>query len=107
MLTLIYIVLAVVGGGYVAVALAIGQLFDTDAALAADRHDGLPSGFHFPFFSATALATLGGSVGAIGLIAKLGAAMPDAVSLLVALPGGLVFSYIVTYVAWRLAGPHR
>jgi membrane protein implicated in regulation of membrane protease activity len=104
MLTLTYIVLAVVGCGYVAVAMAIGQLFDTDGGLA-DGAD--PSGlgqaaFHFPFFSPSALATLCGSVGAIGLIAIFGGGLSDRASLLIALPGGMLFTYIVTYAAWRL-----
>ena len=44
-----------------------------------------------------------GAVGAFGLIAHLRASRPRTpTSLLVALPAGFVFTYVVTYVAWRV-----
>jgi membrane protein implicated in regulation of membrane protease activity len=98
MLTITYIVLAVAGCGAVALALALGHLFD-DGSLG---HDGVDGGFHFPFLSPTALAALAGAVGACGLIAQFGFRLSDSASLLVALPGGFVFSYLVTYLAWRV-----
>ncbi len=98
MLTITYLVLAVAGCGYVAVALVLGQLFDGDG-LGGDADAG---GFHFPLFSPAAIATLCGAVGAFGLIGQFGFRLSDSTSLLVALPAALVFTYIVTFVAWRL-----
>jgi membrane protein implicated in regulation of membrane protease activity len=94
MLTLTYIILAVAGCGYVLVALALGQVFD-DAG-AADGE------FHFPLLSPSGLATLAGSLGAFGLIAKYGLTLTDGISLIVALPLALIFSYAATYAAWRV-----
>jgi membrane protein implicated in regulation of membrane protease activity len=102
MLTLTYIVLAVVGCGYVAIALALGQAFDVAGDVDAGIGDAHHGAFHFPFFSPTALATLSGAIGALGLIAQFGFSLPPSRSLLVALPGGVIFTYVVTYVGWRL-----
>ena len=100
MLTITYIVLAAVGCGVVALSLVLGSLFDGDGAF--DSHGGLDAGFHFPFLSPTALAALAGGVGAFGLIALYGFNASDTVSLLVALPAGIGFSYAATYAAWRV-----
>jgi membrane protein implicated in regulation of membrane protease activity len=94
MLTLTYIALAVVGCGYVLVALALGQMLDGDA--------GADGSFHFPLLSPSGLATLAGSIGAFGLIAQFAFGLPDWPSVLVAVPLGLVFSYAATYAAWRI-----
>jgi membrane protein implicated in regulation of membrane protease activity len=99
MLTLTYIILAVVGCGVVALTIALGSLFHGDGLF---DHGGVDAGFHFPFLSPTALAALAGAVGAFGLIAIYGFQASEATSLLVALPAGLVFTYVVTYVAWRV-----
>jgi membrane protein implicated in regulation of membrane protease activity len=93
MLTLTYIALAVVGCGYVLVALALGQVFDGDGA------DGE---FHFPLLSPSGLATLAGSLGAFGLIAQFGFGAADWTSVMVAVPLALAFSYAATYTAWRV-----
>ena len=100
MLTLTYIILAVVGCGVVALAIALGSVFDGHGLF--DHHGGIDAGFHFPFLSPTALAALAGAVGAFGLIAIYGFQASEATSLLVALPAGLVFTYLVTYAAWRV-----
>lgn len=94
MLTLAYIALAVLGCGYVLVALALGQILDGDA--------GADGTFHFPLLSPSGLATLAGSLGAFGLIAKFGFFLPDWPSVMVAVPLALVFSYAATYAAWRI-----
>jgi membrane protein implicated in regulation of membrane protease activity len=94
MLTLTYIVLAIAGCGYVLVALVLGQLFDGDIVGGDD--------FEFPLLSPSTLATLAGSLGAFGLIAKYGPGTSDTVSLIVALPAALGFTYAATYAAWRL-----
>ena len=101
MLTLTYSVLAIVGCGAVGLALALGHHFDGDGGLG-HGHGGVDAGFHFPFLSPTALAALGGAVGACGLIAQFGLRVSDTASLFVALPGGFVFTYVVSYVAWRV-----
>jgi membrane protein implicated in regulation of membrane protease activity len=100
MLTLTYIVLAAVGCGVVALTIVMGSVFDGHGMF--DHHGGIDTGFHFPFLSPTALAALAGAIGAIGLIALYGFHASDATSLLVALPAGFVFTYAVTYVAWRV-----
>jgi membrane protein implicated in regulation of membrane protease activity len=100
MLTLTYVILAVVGCGVVALTIALGTVFDGDGLFGHDG--GIDAGFHFPFLSPTALAALAGAVGAVGLIAMYGFQASDATSLLVAVPAGFVFTYVVTYVAWRL-----
>lgn len=133
MLVLTYIALAVLGAGYVLVALLLGHLSDFgsqdaggdgggDAGGAdASGHGGGDYGidhsghghaaagagtaaaFHFPFFSPLALATLAGAIGGLGLVARFGMKISDGQSLLVAFPGALVITYVVTWVAWRLA----
>jgi membrane protein implicated in regulation of membrane protease activity len=100
MLTLTYIILAAVGCGVVALTIALGSALDGHGLF--DHHGGIDAGFHFPFLSPTALAALAGAVGAFGLIALYGFQTSDATSLLVALPAGFVFTYAVTYVAWRV-----
>jgi membrane protein implicated in regulation of membrane protease activity len=100
MLTLTYIILAAVGCGVVALTIALGSVFDGHGLF--DHHGGIDAGFHFPFLSPTALAALAGAVGAFGLIALYGFDASEATSLLVALPAGFVFTYAITYVAWRL-----
>ena len=100
MLTLTYIILAVVGAGAILVSVALGGGADGDASLG--DHAGVDAGFHYPFFSPTALAALASAFGAFGLIAIYGFGASDATSLAVALPAGFVFSYAATYVAWRI-----
>ena len=58
--------------------------------------------FHFPFFSPLAVATIIGTTGAYGLIAKFGWHASDRGSLLFALPVALATAYAVTYIGWRL-----
>jgi membrane protein implicated in regulation of membrane protease activity len=94
MLTLTYIVLAVAGCGYVLVALALGQMVDSDGAA-----DG---SFHFPLLSPSGLATIAGSLGAFGLVAQFGLGLAPWPSVLVAVPLALVFSYLATWLAWRV-----
>lgn len=125
MLVLGYVVLATVGAGYVLVSMLLGHLADfgsTHAGAAGATHtasegygvdhsghgdatagDGGAASFQFPFFSPLALATLAAAVGGLGLIARFGFQLRDAKSLLVALPGALVITYLVTWAAWRLA----
>jgi membrane protein implicated in regulation of membrane protease activity len=99
MLTFTYIALAAVGCGVVGLAIVLGGLFDGDGLF---DHGGLDAGFHFPFFSPTALAALAGAVGAFGLIALYAFDASDATSLLIALPAGFVFTYAVTWGAVRV-----
>jgi membrane protein implicated in regulation of membrane protease activity len=58
--------------------------------------------FHFPFFSPLALAALFGSLGAYGVIARLGFGTGEGASLAFAVPAAVLTSYLVTYAAWRL-----
>ncbi|MCU0241618.1 MAG: hypothetical protein MUF51_04265, partial [Vicinamibacteria bacterium] len=58
--------------------------------------------FHFPFFSPLALATILGSTGAYGLIARHGLALRETLSLIVALPCALLTAYAATYIGWRV-----
>jgi membrane protein implicated in regulation of membrane protease activity len=97
MLTLTYIALAVVGCGYVAVALVLGQQVDGDGG--GDAGDG---GFHFPLLSPLSLATFCGAAGALGLLATFGLHLSDAASVGVALPAAMLFTYVFTYAAWRV-----
>jgi len=60
------------------------------------------AGFHFPFFSPLALATLFASVGAWGLIAKFGLHASDPTSIAIAVPAAFITAYAVTYLSWRL-----
>lgn len=96
MLTLTYVALAVAGCGYVALAFVLGQAFDVDEAGAAD------GAFHFPLFSPLTLATFCGAIGAIGLVATFGLHLSGALSVAVAMLGAAVFTYVVTYAAWRV-----
>jgi membrane protein implicated in regulation of membrane protease activity len=96
MLTLTYVALAVAGCGYVAVALVLGQAFDADDGGAGD------GAFHFPLFSPLTLATFCGAIGALGLVATFALHLPDSVGVGVALLGAAVFTYVVTYGAWRV-----
>ena len=97
MLTFTYIALAVVGCGYVAVALALGQGADGDTGL-----DGADGAFHFSLLSPVSVAVLCGATGARGLVATHGLGLSNPVSVALALAGGLVFTYVATYAAWRL-----
>jgi membrane protein implicated in regulation of membrane protease activity len=123
-LTLIYIVLSVLGCGYIVVSAFLGHLFESGADGAAGHvaahHEGaaygidegghgavaaaapVPATFHFPFFSPLALATLFASIGGFGLIARWGIGTSDPMSLAVAVPAALLTAYGVTYVSWRL-----
>jgi membrane protein implicated in regulation of membrane protease activity len=127
MLVLGYIVLAIVGAGYVLVSMLLGHLVDfgshdPGAHIGADAHtasadygvdhvghghatagDGVAPAFHFPFFSPLALATLAAAIGGLGLVVRFGTKVSDGQSLLVAVPGALVVTYIVTWVSWRVA----
>lgn len=129
MLTLTYLVLALLGCGYIIVSAFLGQLFDfSDSDSGGDGgHDaghastgnsygvvktghgkvsaseGDVAVFHFPFFSPLALATLMASLGAYGLIALFGFKVGDGTSLLIALPAALATAYLITYAGWRLA----
>jgi membrane protein implicated in regulation of membrane protease activity len=94
MLTLTYIALAVIGCGYVLVALALGQVLDGDG--------GADGTFHFPLLSPSGLATIAGSLGAFGLVAQYGLGLADWPSVLTAVPLALIFSYAATYLAWRI-----
>ena len=124
MLTLVYLVLALLGCGYVIVASLLGHLTDAgDSGHAPDAqadggaaaygiddggHGSVIAGaggaaeFHFPFFSPLALATLFGALGGFGLIAKYGLEVGDAASLAIAGPAALATSYAVTYASWRV-----
>jgi membrane protein implicated in regulation of membrane protease activity len=135
MLTLTYIGLAVLGCGYLAVAVLMGHLFEfsggsdahaghADAAgadhaaqmdygvdasghgtAAAGGHG--PAAFHFPFFSPLALATLFACIGAYGLISKFGLKVADTPSLLISIPAAFVTAYVVTYLSWRIMSSSR
>lgn len=130
MLVLGYVVLAILGAGYVLVSMILGHLGDfgshdasgdgggahtasADYGVDQSGHgeatagDGGAAAFHFPFFSPLALATLAASIGGLGLVARFGFRLADGPSLLVAVPGALVVTYFVTWVAWRLASGSR
>ncbi len=128
MLTLAYIVLALVGCGYILLATFLGHLGDqgghADSGHAdsghADGHatehygvDGSGHGeasagahgsgaFHFPFFSPLALATLCASIGAYGLITRYGFKASEGTSLAVAVPAAILTAYGITYAAWHI-----
>jgi membrane protein implicated in regulation of membrane protease activity len=123
-LTLAYIVLAVVGCGYVLFASVLGHVGDAQAhgheasdgasyGVSGGGHgvakasEGGGASFHFPFFSPLALATLAAAVGAYGLIAQYGVGVSGETSLLVAVPAALATAYAVTYVSWRLVHGSR
>lgn len=126
MLTLMYIAFAVLGCGYVLIAGFLGHLGTEGGGDSAGGHDhahtsgesyGLgdqgghgtatagdaAAGFHFPFFSPLALATLIASIGGYGLIMLHGFGASDGWSLILALPAALATAYGVTYVGWKLA----
>jgi len=114
MLTVMYLVLAVLGVGYVLVSAILGHISDAFDG----NHHGDDGGhghvgeasiaeFHFPFFSPLALSTLFGALGAWGLIMKHGFRLADTPSLLAAIPLALVTGYGVTYAAWRLVAGSR
>lgn len=130
MLTWMYVLFALGGCGYVVVSAFLGHLFDAGDGDAGDGghgdvdaevHYGLdgsghgtastggfgPAEFHFPFFSPLALATLLGSIGAYGLIARHGFEVSDGVSLLIAIPAALATAYGVTYLGWRIVSTSR
>lgn len=112
MLTVMYLVLAALGVGYVLISAVLGHVADAfDSGHAdGDAHAGDAHGvaaFHFPFFSPLALATLFGALGAWGLITKHGFKLADVASLLTAIPLAIVTGYLVTYAAWRLVSGSR
>ncbi len=135
MLVLGYIVLAVVGAGYVLISMLLGHVADFgshdaggDAGgdVGSDAHtaggdygvdqaghghvtagDGIAPAFHFPFFSPLALATFFASVGGLGLVSRFGMRLSDGPSLLFAVPGAIVVTYLVTWLAWRVATGSR
>jgi len=65
------------------------------------------AGFHFPFFSPLALATLVAAIGGYGLIAKFALDAGDGASLAMAVPAALLTAYGITYAGWRLASGSR
>jgi hypothetical protein len=65
------------------------------------------AGFHFPFFSPLALATLVAAIGGYGLIAKFGLGVGDGASLALAVPAALLTAYGITYAGWRLVRASR
>jgi len=79
-----------------------------DTAYGAGGHGGVhatapaAAGFHFPFFSPLALATLVAAIGGYGLIAKAALGAGDGASLAMAVPAAVLTAYGVTYVGWRL-----
>jgi membrane protein implicated in regulation of membrane protease activity len=128
MLTLAYVVLAVVGAAFVAYSALTGHFTDGGGAHAdasghagPDTHYGVEgtghgstkasdaagTAFHFPFFSPLALATLFAALGAWGLIAQFGLHLADAGSLLLAVPAAVATAYAVTYAGWRLVAGSR
>jgi len=124
MLIATYAALAVLGCAYVLVSAFLGHGTDGGAdAEATSVHsgdagshygvDGSGHGdtsaagssgaeFHFPFFSPLALSTVFGSLGAYGLISKLGLEVRDGTSLVIAVPASLATAYAVTYASYRL-----
>ncbi len=127
MLVLGYVLLAVVGAGYILVSMLLGHLVDVGshdpgAHAGADVHtasadygvahsghgnatagDGVAPIFHFPFFSPLALATLSAAIGGLGLVARFGTKVGDLESLLLAVSGALVITYLVTWATWKVA----
>jgi membrane protein implicated in regulation of membrane protease activity len=130
LLTLAYIVFAVLGCAYILVSFLLGHLFDggdggghdgggvhvggsdghaaTDYGVSSDGHGSVhahgdgPAAFHFPLFSPLAISVMIGSIGGYGLISKHGFGAGDTMSLLAALPAALATTYGVTYASWRL-----
>jgi membrane protein implicated in regulation of membrane protease activity len=113
MLTVMYLVLAALGVGYVVIASILGHVaeaFDGHGGGHGDGGDGnghAATTFHFPFFSPVALATLFGSLGGWGLILKHGFRVADETSLIAAIPLAVATGYAVTYAAWRMVNSSR
>ena len=126
MLTVAYVGLAVLGCAYVLVSAFLGgsdSASDGHDSSGADSHSdygvdgtghgathassGTGAGFHFPFFSPLALATLSAAIGAWGLIAQFGFRLPGDRSLLVAVPAAFVTAYLVTWASWRVVSGSR
>lgn len=110
MLTITYIILAIVGCGYILVTAFLGHLFEHGDDGSGDHggdHGGGAASFHFPFFSPLALATLFASFGAWGLIGQFGLGLSDGYTVLFSLPAALATAYGVTYVGWRLVSGSR
>ncbi|HVT17320.1 MAG TPA: NfeD family protein [Thermoanaerobaculia bacterium] len=63
--------------------------------------------FHFPFFSPLALATLMAAIGGWGLIAKYGLRAGDRTSLLFAIPAAVLTAYGVTFLGWKIVSASR
>jgi membrane protein implicated in regulation of membrane protease activity len=127
MLVLGYMVLAVLGSGYILVSMLLGHLVDVGAQdpgahAGADVHsasadygveqgghgdatagDGVAPAFHFPFFSPLALATLSAAIGGLGLVGRFGLKLADSASLLFAIPAALVVTYVVTWMTFKVA----
>jgi membrane protein implicated in regulation of membrane protease activity len=131
-LTVTYLVLAVLGAGYLLVSVLLGHSdfggsdgaghghahgsggeahmdygVDASGHGAASAHAPHAAEFHFPFFSPLALATLFACIGAYGLIALYGLRVKDAASILIAIPAALVTAYLITYAAFRIVGSSR
>jgi membrane protein implicated in regulation of membrane protease activity len=67
-----------------------------------------PAGrFRFPWLSPLAMATIVASLGAWGLIAKVGLGAGDGASLALALPAAALTAYGVTWIGWRLVSGSR
>jgi len=104
MLTLTYVALAVAGCGYLFVAIALGHGLDLHAS-GSDHGAGHGAGhgeFHFPLLSPLTVATFCGAIGALGLVATFGLHLSDGAGVVVAMAGAAVFTYVVTYAAWKL-----
>lgn len=122
MLSLAYLALLVVGGGYVLFSMFFGGGDDAGAEVGSEVHVGYgvegggegsatasasSGSFHFPFFSPLAVATLLGSTGAWGLIGRHGLGFSANLSLVAALAAALLTTYATTYVSWRLVQGSR
>lgn len=122
MLSLAYLALLLVGGGYVLFSMLFGGGDDAGAELGSEVHVGYgvegggegsatasasTGSFHFPLFSPLAIATLLGSVGAWGLIGRHGLGFSANRSLVAALAAALLTTYVTSYVSWRLVQGSR
>jgi membrane protein implicated in regulation of membrane protease activity len=134
-LSLTYLVLAVLGAGYLLVSVLLGHFdfggggdgsghgdahadagggeshmdygVDAGGHASASAHAPAAAVFHFPFFSPLALATLFTCIGGYGLIALYGFRVRDAASILIAIPAALVTAYVITYAGWRIVSSSR